>query len=84
MTDRYLIDVTAALRNNSLRLDNREIHEFLIGNEDDPWRYQVDGLRLAMILIGNKIIQSSPRRKKFDRFLTRSTRSPVTVAVKNL
>ncbi|MEA1949869.1 MAG: hypothetical protein U9N87_00675 [Planctomycetota bacterium] len=74
------LDVAPSLRDDPPRLNNAEIHKFLIGNEDDPARYAADNSRLAMILVGEELAMEGPRREMFDRSFSQNATSFATTA----
>ena len=74
------LDVSPALRNDPPKLDNAEIRKFLVGHEDDPARHEADDSRVAMILVGDEIVQSGPLREAFDQAFARHASSFSTTA----
>lgn len=74
--------VAEELRNSMPRLDNSEIYKFLIGNEQDPSRFEVPDSGLAMILVGDEITQRDVSTETFDlMFLSHASSFARTAAV---
>jgi len=60
------LDVCEAMRESPPKLDNSEIWKFLIGNELDPSRYNAPDSGLAMILVGEEVVERGAARETFD------------------
>lgn len=65
------LQVNDELRRHPPKLDNDEIHKFLIGREVDPSRFEADDAAVVMILVGDEISQTGAVREEFDEMFAR-------------